>query len=58
MASNNKKPEKKIASLAGHLAANAMQGRMFDNYKPEEIADFCVKIANRIIDAPINGDVD
>lgn len=55
---HDKKPNKKIISLAGELAANAMAARMFDAYKPEEIADFCLAAARRIIDKPIDTDVE
>lgn len=53
---DQKKPQKKVISEAFDLAASAMQGRMFENYKPEEVADFCLTVAKRIYDSDIDAD--
>lgn len=58
MAPPDKKPQKKVISEAFDLAAAAMQGRMFETSKPEEVADYCLIVAKRIYDAPIDGDDD
>lgn len=40
--------DKKVISVASDLAVQAMQTRMWEANKPEEIADFCLAVAARI----------
>lgn len=52
-------PIDKVTRLAADLTIRAMQARAFDTFKtPIELADFCVAVAKRVIDQPINGDSD
>lgn len=42
--------EKKIDKAALELANNAMQGRIFDALTADEVADYCVAVAKKIIE--------
>jgi hypothetical protein len=45
--------------VAKDLAVAGMNGRIFDKYdKPEEVADFCLAIATRIVKYDADIDVD
>lgn len=46
----DKHNEKKIDKAALELASNAMVAGAFDRFKAEEIADYCVAVAKRIIE--------
>lgn len=58
MAPSDKKPQKKVISEAFDLAAAAMTARMFESAKPEEVADYCLAVAKRIYDAPMDVEED
>ena len=52
-------PIDKTTRLAADLAISAVQVRAFDHFKtPIELADYCIDVAKRVIDRPIDGDVD
>lgn len=40
--------DKKVISVASDLASRAIQAKMYETHKPDEIADFCLQVAARI----------
>lgn len=47
---------KRIRALAGDLAAAGMAAGMFTNYKPEDVASYCLAAATAIVNAEIDTD--
>lgn len=50
------KQEKKIDKAALELANSALRARMFDAMTAEQVADYCVVLAKRIINESSDGD--
>lgn len=44
--------ERHVSKLAAELAVSAMGANIFEWGDPNKVADFCIAVARRVIDAP------